>query len=508
MDDEPMWAAVRVVAPTPGSAITIPETANEFAIKGNHLTLVKGNQFDGRTKTDPRKHIHEFLRICDMFKYRDTKNEAVRLMMFTLSLTGEAKTWLGELNEGTMETWDELRNTFISRFFPPALFDGLLGEIRAFSQHENESLTDAWLRMKEMLRNSHGHNMSKGNIIKIFYHGLSEITQEVLNAAARGIFLYKTPNQAYQLLEDKVLIKLDWAKSQKNKSSLKKTVAFVDEGISNSNTDRIMARMDAMTLKMDAQYKELQTHAKKTKPDLDEDDIPMSREEEAKFMQTFRKTRFYYDYRDRDSNHDNWHSNERSSYNRDNYRSNTDDKPYDLQKQFNDFMKSQQSTNTFVKETFMDLKTQLETVAKNHQALIKNLETKFDRLADKQFGRPSGSLPSNTQPNPKGHNSKAYQPPQSRNEHVNVVFTRSGKSYNPPVNSNDQQTNSENAINFDDSDEEDKDPTPQPKIKNQKPVKETTLPKPYKPKIPYPQRLRKKKMESQYGKFLDVICAV
>ncbi|GJV23159.1 hypothetical protein Tco_1375854 [Tanacetum coccineum] len=34
MDDEPMWAADRVVAPTPGFAITIPETANEFAIKG------------------------------------------------------------------------------------------------------------------------------------------------------------------------------------------------------------------------------------------------------------------------------------------------------------------------------------------------------------------------------------------------------------------------------------------------------------------------------------------
>ncbi|GJT86020.1 reverse transcriptase domain-containing protein [Tanacetum coccineum] len=92
-------------------------------------------------------------------------------------------------------------------------------------------------------------------------------------------------------------------------------------------------------------------------------------------------------------------------------------------------MKSQQSTNAFVKETFMDLKTQLETVAKNHQASIQNLETKFDRLADKQSGRPSGSLPSNTQPKPKkGHNSKAYQPPQSRNEHVNVVFTRSAKN--------------------------------------------------------------------------------
>nr|GEY64305.1 reverse transcriptase domain-containing protein [Tanacetum cinerariifolium] len=143
MDDEPMWVADRVVAPTLGFVITIPETANEFAIK--------------------------------------------------------------------------------------ALFDRLLKEICAFSKLENESLTDGWLRMKEMLQNCHGHNLSKGNIIKIFYHGLSKITREVLNATAGGIFLYKTPNQAYQLPEDKVLLKLDLAKNQKTKSSLKKTIAFTDE---------------------------------------------------------------------------------------------------------------------------------------------------------------------------------------------------------------------------------------------------------------------------------------
>nr|GEV41604.1 reverse transcriptase domain-containing protein [Tanacetum cinerariifolium] len=104
MDDEPMWAAESVVASTPSSTITLPETANEFDIKGNHLTLVKGNQFDGTTRIDPHKHIHEFLIIRDMFKYRDTENEAVRLMMFPLSLSGEAKTWLDKLNEGTIET--------------------------------------------------------------------------------------------------------------------------------------------------------------------------------------------------------------------------------------------------------------------------------------------------------------------------------------------------------------------------------------------------------------------
>ncbi|GJZ18318.1 hypothetical protein Tco_0554441 [Tanacetum coccineum] len=122
----------------------------------------------------------------------------------------------------------------------------------------------------------------------------------------------------------------------------------------------------------------------------------------------------------------------------------------------------------------MDLKTQLETVAKNHQASIQNLETKFDRLADKQSGRPSESLP---------------------------------KVVNPPVNSNDQRNYSETPINFD-SNDEDEEPTPQPKTQNLKPAKETPLPKPYKPKIPFPQRLRKEKIEAQYGKFLDMIRAV
>nr|GEV78183.1 reverse transcriptase domain-containing protein [Tanacetum cinerariifolium] len=120
---------------------------------------------------------------------------------------------------------------------------------------------------------------------------------------ASGIFLYKTLNQAYRLLEDKVLLKLDWAKIQKTKSSLKKTVAFAAEGSNNSDTDKIMARMDAMTMKMDARYKDFQSRSKQS--NLDDDDIPMSREEEAKFMQTFCRTHFYNDYRDRDSNRDN-----------------------------------------------------------------------------------------------------------------------------------------------------------------------------------------------------------
>ncbi|GJX91360.1 reverse transcriptase domain-containing protein [Tanacetum coccineum] len=106
-----------------------------------------------------------------------------------------------------------------------------------------DSLRMLMIKVMEMLRNCHGHNLSKGGIIKIFYHGLSETTQEVLNAAAGGP--------------------------------------------SNTDTERIMARMDAMTMKMDAQYKELQSQSKQSTPDENDDDLPMSQEEEAKCMQTF-----------------------------------------------------------------------------------------------------------------------------------------------------------------------------------------------------------------------------
>ncbi|GJR42826.1 hypothetical protein Tco_1310929 [Tanacetum coccineum] len=88
----------------------------------------------------------------------------------------------------------------------------------------------------------------------------------------------------------------------------------------------------------------------------------------------------------------------------------------------------------------MDLKTQLETVVKNTQASIQNLETRFDGLAEKQPGRPSKN------------NSKPYQPPQAQNGHVNVVFTQSGKSYVSPVNPDNQQNDIETPVNFDSDD--------------------------------------------------------
>ncbi|GJW80478.1 hypothetical protein Tco_0144453 [Tanacetum coccineum] len=62
---------------------------------------------------------------------------------------------------------------------------------------------------------------------------------------------------------------------------------FTIKGSNNFDTDKIMARIDAMTMKMDAQYKEMQSRSNHSIPGYDENDKPMSPEAEEKFMQTF-----------------------------------------------------------------------------------------------------------------------------------------------------------------------------------------------------------------------------
>nr|GEV29730.1 hypothetical protein [Tanacetum cinerariifolium] len=109
-----------------------------------------------------------------------------------------------------------------------------------------------------------------------------------------------------------------------------------------------------------------------------------------------------------------------------------------------------QVANDFVKNQFYNLKTKVEQGQKNHQTTIQDLEPKFGRIFDHQASRPTGTLPSNTQTNlkPSTSNDKPYRPPSAQNEHVNAVFTRSGKTYDPPVN-----PNAKPAIFLDDSED-------------------------------------------------------
>ncbi|GJR36235.1 reverse transcriptase domain-containing protein [Tanacetum coccineum] len=101
---------------------------------------------------DPHLYVADFLEIGNLFQYGENQEEAVMLRKFPFSLCEEAKIWLNELNEGTITSWNELREAFIRRYFSPAKFKCLLNNIHSFHQLSNETLVEAWI-LKEMLRN-------------------------------------------------------------------------------------------------------------------------------------------------------------------------------------------------------------------------------------------------------------------------------------------------------------------------------------------------------------------
>ncbi|GKE05870.1 hypothetical protein Tco_1397888, partial [Tanacetum coccineum] len=69
-----------------------------------------------------------------------------------------------------------------------------------------------------------------------------------------GIFLYKSPNQAFQFLEDKVLFKLNWSTKSQTEHN-QRSVAFING--SNNDNYRLMEKLEALTIKIDSQFQSL-----------------------------------------------------------------------------------------------------------------------------------------------------------------------------------------------------------------------------------------------------------
>ncbi|GJV48537.1 hypothetical protein Tco_1438749 [Tanacetum coccineum] len=83
-------------APTEGygEAIVLPEiNADHFEIKTNLLQLVQANPFHGLENENHHAHINSFKRITSTLRFRNVPNDVIKLMMFSYSLEGAAKTW-------------------------------------------------------------------------------------------------------------------------------------------------------------------------------------------------------------------------------------------------------------------------------------------------------------------------------------------------------------------------------------------------------------------------------
>ncbi|XP_073120629.1 uncharacterized protein [Henckelia pumila] len=139
--------------------------ANHFEIKPAIIQMVQNTvQFGGMTIDDTYAHLENFLEICDTFKMQGVIDDAIRLRLFPFYLRDKAKAWLTNLPAGT--------------------------------------LYEAWERYKDLLRRCPHHQLPDDLVVQTFYYGLPHSNRTMLDAAAGGNLLRKSPEDGYELIEE------------------------------------------------------------------------------------------------------------------------------------------------------------------------------------------------------------------------------------------------------------------------------------------------------------------
>ena len=121
-----------------------PIEANTFKLKLALITMVQQHQFIGHPSKDPNEHLGGFMRMENTVKLNGVRPDVIKLQLFPFSLRDVAATWFDSMPVGSVNTWEELVEAFMSRFFPPSITAERRGEIIVFKQGEDESLYTAW----------------------------------------------------------------------------------------------------------------------------------------------------------------------------------------------------------------------------------------------------------------------------------------------------------------------------------------------------------------------------
>ena len=104
-------------------------------------------------------------------------------------MRGKAKEWLNSLTRNSIDSWTKCKDAFIGKYYPPAKIISMRSEIMKFKQLDNEHVSQAWERMKSLVKNCPAHGLTAWMIIQTFYVGLNYSSRNLLDSAAGGTFM-------------------------------------------------------------------------------------------------------------------------------------------------------------------------------------------------------------------------------------------------------------------------------------------------------------------------------
>ena len=176
--------------------------ANNFELKLALIIMVQQHQFTGHPTEDPNEHLGRFLRMANTVKLNGVRIEVIKLQLFPFSLRDIAATWFDSLPYGLANTWEELVEAYLGRFFPSSLTFERRKEISVFNQGEDKSLYTTWERFKRLLKRCPMHGIDLKTQMDIFYHSMNDTSKGIIDAYCCGAFKRKSAEEERDLIED------------------------------------------------------------------------------------------------------------------------------------------------------------------------------------------------------------------------------------------------------------------------------------------------------------------
>ncbi|GKD92915.1 reverse transcriptase domain-containing protein [Tanacetum coccineum] len=99
---------------------------------------------------------------------------------------------------------------FLSKYYPYSKALQLRKDILNFQQLPTETVFEAWERFKSCLRKCPDHRILLVHQILTFYHGITIIDRDKIMVAAGGNVMRKTPQEAYDLIENMTQHHYQW----------------------------------------------------------------------------------------------------------------------------------------------------------------------------------------------------------------------------------------------------------------------------------------------------------
>ena len=255
----------RPTAYTSPSCILLPATVANFEIKPNIIQMLP--TYHGQLNENPYRHLQNFLEVNTTFKLT-LSDDQVRLRLFPFTLKDRAKEWLYSLAHNSISTWEELQAEFLKKYFPVGRTNKIRNEIITFTQQPNEQFHESWERMKSLLRSCPHHDVPKWQLVQRFHEGVCDQHKTLIDASCGGTFMKKTPDDAWDLLEDLSENSLHSATLYRTEGHLPGRSASRGGMYDVKPTNSLEHQVASLTERFDRFFSQLPSHSRETRVDL------------------------------------------------------------------------------------------------------------------------------------------------------------------------------------------------------------------------------------------------